>query len=261
MCCAILEPTLKCCLLGLRSEIVQSRRTRRSRQRELSPAAICVPRNWPRPCGGPGTSSESYFIQVRALSACMVRLVRSGKHHGECLSIWAYICWPKLRPYSRPARTGKDPPPIPYCLTAFPMSTRNQIPNALTGLTSNFTPIFQTACDEYKRLTGYDLATHPFSAELDHCNSPDGILHVLGKQSQAFTRSRKRNEKLLAWLSPIVYVLSTFSGTLGEGIGLVSISPLLRHERSPTFVCFLAILTREDNIHGNRCYSHGMTVT
>jgi|SRR6267142_2074198 len=111
----------------------------------------------------------------------------------------------------------------PPSLTAIPMSTHNQTPNAPT---SNFTPIFQTACDEYKRITGHDLATHPFATELDHCNSPDGILHVLGKQSQAFTRSRRRNEKLLAWLSPIVYVLFTFSATLGEGIGLVSISPL-----------------------------------
>jgi hypothetical protein len=107
------------------------------------------------------------------------------------------------------------------------MSTRNQTPNA-PGPASNFTPIFQTACNEYKRLTGHDLATHPFAAELYHCNYPDGILDVLGKQSQSFIRSRRRNEKLLAWLSPIVYVLSTFSGTLGEGIGLVSIS-LLRH--------------------------------
>jgi hypothetical protein len=115
--------------------------------------------------------------------------------------------------------TQRSPP----SLTAIPMSTRDQTPNAST---SNFTPIFQTACDEYKRLTGHDLATHPFATELDHCNSPDGILDVLGKQSQAFATSRKRNEKLLAWLSPIVHVLFTFFATLGEGIGLVSISPL-----------------------------------
>jgi len=106
------------------------------------------------------------------------------------------------------------------------MSTSNQTPNAST---SNFTPIFQTACDEYKKLTGRNLATHPFAAELDHCNSPDGVLDVLGKQLQVFTRSRKHNEKLLAWLNPIACVLFKFSLALGEGIALVSILSLLRH--------------------------------
>jgi hypothetical protein len=146
----------------------------------------------------------------------------------------------------------------PIIAHAIPMSTSNQTPNAPT---SNFTPIFQTACDEYKRLTGDDLATHPFAAELEHCHSPDGILGVLGKQLQAVTRSRKRNAKLLAWLSPIVYVLFTFSTTLGEGIGLVNISSLLRHWLTLIAdTCPSVILTREDNIHGNRCCSHGRTV-
>jgi len=110
------------------------------------------------------------------------------------------------------------PSPFP---TTIPMSMSNQAPNAST---SNFTPIFQAAYDEYKKLTGHDLATHPFAAELDQCDSPHSILGVLRKQSQAFTRSRKGDEKLMAWLNPIVHVLFTFCGTLGEGIGLVSIS-------------------------------------
>jgi hypothetical protein len=149
---------------------------------------------------------------------------------------------------------------LPPSLTPIPMSTCNQTPTG-DASTPNFTPIFQAACNEYKRLTGHSLATHPFATELDQCNSPDGVLDVLGKQSQALTRSRKHNEKLLAWLSPIVYVLFTFSTTLGEGIGLVSILSLLRHELTViAYVCLLAILTREDNIHGNRCYSHGATV-
>ena len=96
----------------------------------------------------------------------------------------------------------------------------NQVPNAST---SNFTPIFQAAYDEYKKLAGHDLATHPFAAELDQCDSPDSILDVLRKQAQAFARSRKGDEKLMAWLNPIVHVLFTFCGSLGEGIGLVSI--------------------------------------
>jgi hypothetical protein len=97
--------------------------------------------------------------------------------------------------------------------------------------TSNFTPIFQTACDEYKRLTRHDLATHPLAAELDPCNSPDNILDVLKKHAQAFTISRKGDERLLAWLNPIVHILFTVSQTLGEHIGQASLSSLCMAKR------------------------------
>lgn len=180
-------------------------------------------RHWARPAAKSGSKCGT----VRASSACLsfcewsdhgqVRVRETSWRIFVLVAVYLLV---KLAPLLTACEEMRRPPPS---LTAIPMSTHNQTPNAPT---SNFTPIFQTACDEYKRITGHDLATHPFATELDHCNSPDGILHVLGKQSQAFTRSRRRNEKLLAWLSPIVYVLFTFSATLGEGIGLVSISPL-----------------------------------
>ena len=107
--------------------------------------------------------------------------------------------------------------PLP---TAVPMSTNTQ-----QNCTSNFITIFQTACDEYQRLTEHDLATHPLAAELDHCSSPDKILDVLKKHAQAFTRLRNGDERLLAWLDPIVHILFTFSQTVGEHIGLVSCRP------------------------------------
>ncbi|KAH9992074.1 hypothetical protein BJV77DRAFT_1144511 [Russula vinacea] len=97
------------------------------------------------------------------------------------------------------------------------MSTSNQ---ASSASASNFTAIFQAAHDEYKKLTGHDLDTHPFASELDSCNSPDVVLNVLQKQAQTCNRSRKGDEKLLEWLNPTVNVLFTFSATLGEGIGL-----------------------------------------
>ena len=99
------------------------------------------------------------------------------------------------------------------------MSTSNQA--AADPLTSNFVPIFNAALDEYKRLTGQDLHTHPFSAAFDTCNSPDTVLVVFQKQAQAFDRFRKGDDKLMKWLTPTVNVLFTLSGTLGEGIGLV----------------------------------------
>jgi hypothetical protein len=97
--------------------------------------------------------------------------------------------------------------------------------------TSNFTRIFQGACDEYQRLTGHNLYTHPFSAEIQSCNSPEGILNVLQQQAQTLNKCRKGDEKLLKCLNPIVNTLFVFSGTLGEGVGLVSLSSLL-HRRA-----------------------------
>ena len=90
--------------------------------------------------------------------------------------------------------------------------------------TSNFTRIFQGACDEYQKLTGHNLYTHPFSAEIQSCNSPEGILNVLQQQAQTLNKYRKGNEKLLKYLNPIVNTLFVFSGTLGEGVGLVGLS-------------------------------------
>ncbi|KAH9966859.1 hypothetical protein BC827DRAFT_1153178 [Russula dissimulans] len=96
------------------------------------------------------------------------------------------------------------------------MSTSNQAHNASS---SKFTTIFQTAYDEYKRLTGQDLNTHPFSDKLDRCRSPDDISNVLREKAQELTRFRE-GDKLLESLNPIVHVLSTFSGSLGECVGL-----------------------------------------
>jgi hypothetical protein len=135
------------------------------------------------------------------------------------------------------------------------MSTSNERPSTSR---SNFNSIFQTACDEYKRLTRFDLATHPFVTELQDCSSPDDVLEVLKEQAQTLTRSRRGDEKLLTWLNPIVYVLFTFSATLGEGIGLVSISHFVSSAVSLSVnIRLLAIFTRQDNFHRHRCSSWG----
>lgn len=102
------------------------------------------------------------------------------------------------------------------------MSSTSNLPSVST---SNFTRIFQEACDEYQKLTGHNLYTHPFSAEIQNCHSPDAILVVLRKQAHTLIKCRKGHEKLLKYLNPIVNVLFIFSGTLGEGVGLVSLCP------------------------------------
>ena len=100
------------------------------------------------------------------------------------------------------------------------MSTSNQTTDHVT---SNFAAIFDAASREYKSLTKKDLATHPLAAAIDGCNSPDPILNIFRKQASAFDKFRNGDDKLMEWLTPIVNILFTFSGTLGEGVGLVSL--------------------------------------
>lgn len=106
------------------------------------------------------------------------------------------------------------------------MSAANQAVGPLQ--IDNFAAIFNAATSEYQRVTGNRLDDHPFSTQLDSCDSPEAVSNVLRTQAQAFGKFGKGNEKLMAWLDPIVHILFTFSDTLGEGIGLVSsfVSPM-----------------------------------
>jgi hypothetical protein len=99
------------------------------------------------------------------------------------------------------------------------MSTSNPTNDASV---SRFSAIFEAASAEYKALTRQDLGTHPFAFAIDSHNTLDSVLDVFRKQAQAFDKFSKANDKLMAWLTPIVNILFTFSATLGEGIGLVS---------------------------------------
>ena len=103
------------------------------------------------------------------------------------------------------------------------MSTSNKTTDPST---SNFAAIFDAASHEYKCLTKKDLATHPLAAAIEGYNSPDAILNVFRKQASAFDKFRKGDDKLMEWLTPIVNILFTFSGTLGEGVGLVTLCSL-----------------------------------
>jgi hypothetical protein len=111
------------------------------------------------------------------------------------------------------------------------MSVRDQATNRSA---SNFTAIFDAASDEFTKLTGQDLSTHPTAAAFESCNSPDAALNVFGTQAHTFDKSGRDNERLWAWLTPTVHILYTFSATLAEGIGLVgsSFSP---HSRASVY--------------------------
>jgi hypothetical protein len=98
------------------------------------------------------------------------------------------------------------------------MSTSNQT----AGPSHKFTAIFEVAKSEYQKVTGKSLDTHTFAAELVGCDSPEAFSNVLQIQAEAFSSFCKRDEKLMKWLRPIVNVLFTVSGTIGEGVGIVS---------------------------------------
>jgi hypothetical protein len=115
----------------------------------------------------------------------------------------------------------------PFPTPTSPLSTTNQTTDLSTA---NFTAIFDAASSEYKTLTKQDLETHPFAAEFENSDSPDSVVNVFRKQAQAFDKFRKGDDKLMAWLTPIVNILFIFSGTLGEGIGIVSIQSFMMYQ-------------------------------
>jgi len=86
----------------------------------------------------------------------------------------------------------------------------------------NFLATFDAALDQYWRVTGQRLDTHTFAARSDNWHSPQTISDALRLGTQALNIFRQGDERLMAWLDPVVDILFTFSATLGERIVLVS---------------------------------------
>jgi len=86
----------------------------------------------------------------------------------------------------------------------------------------NFLATFDAALDQYWRVTGQRLETHVFAARPDNWLSPQTISDALRLGTQALNIFRQGDERLMAWLDPVVDILFTFSATLGERIVLVS---------------------------------------
>jgi hypothetical protein len=163
-----------------------------------------------------------------------------------------YHSCPQPMTYQPTKRFHTSPLPVP----ASPMSTSSQTSNLSTA---NFTAIFNAASIEYRTITKQDLETHPFAAAFEISNSPDTVMIIFRKQAQAFDTFRKGDDQLLTRLTPIVNILLAFSGTLGEGLGLVSIKyfydiSALRHLLS------LAFLTRKDSLHWYWYSSRGQSI-
>ena len=144
------------------------------------------------------------------------------------------------------------------------MSTRNKTTHRHLSI-ANFTAIFEAASNEYRTSTGQDLETHPFAAALEDYNTPDFVLNVYRKQARAFDKFRKVDDKLMAWLTPTVYILFTVSETLGDGISPVSIQlfydiSVLQHPFSQPFSAAKALFTAIGVLLGVSLFPHSSIV-
>jgi len=131
------------------------------------------------------------------------------------------------------------------------MSTNHQVAGP-SG--DNFTAIFNAASTEYYSVTGKRLETHPLAAQIDTCRNPEAVSNLLRTQAQAFSKFRQADEKLMAWLDPMVHILFTFSATLGEGIGLVG---RLIHSALLFLIKFSAFLAGECYLHWDWSLARG----
>ena len=84
----------------------------------------------------------------------------------------------------------------------------------------SFQAILDNALDDYHEQIGVELDKHPFADELQDRGSPDDILKVLEAKANAFKTYRDGNRKLINWLSPVVRVVNTLSGVVGQAVSV-----------------------------------------
>ena len=88
---------------------------------------------------------------------------------------------------------------------------------------SNFQIVINNALKVYKKRTKKDLLSIPLASELQACNSSAAILAVLQQQVKGLEPSQSSDDRRTKWLVPTVKVLYTYSATLEERVGLVSL--------------------------------------
>ncbi|KAH9081537.1 hypothetical protein EDB83DRAFT_2547462 [Lactarius deliciosus] len=80
----------------------------------------------------------------------------------------------------------------------------------------NFKVIFEAALEAYKKKTKQSIESHSLFTQLKTCDSPDTVLDLLRGQVNP-----DADEGFKKWLNPTINVLCAFSGTLGEGVGVI----------------------------------------
>jgi len=175
---------------------------------------------------------------------CRTRLSTALIRYLLCLHV-RYTCSPLLSPSTTVLLSS--PPFLTYPLMSHTQSTSTS--------SSNFQVIFNNALKAYKKRTKKDLLKHPLADQLEACDSPSSILIVLQQQVQDLNESQCNNEWLTKWLDPTVNVLHALSGTLGEGVGLVSIRTWKSSEICMSHICLTGILACKGDLYRCRCPS------
>jgi hypothetical protein len=142
------------------------------------------------------------------------------------------------------------------------MSTVPTVPTTPSTSTSqsNFVSIFNAALESYKRKTKKDLASHPLLPSLQSCESPEAVLTVLRDQVPAFNQSLSGDDAHIKWVAPTVNVLYSFSGTIGQGVGLVIITAFRRVVLRPN-ILFTGIPGSKCNLRRDRRSPFGQCPT
>jgi hypothetical protein len=90
---------------------------------------------------------------------------------------------------------------------------------------SNFITVFGLALRQYNILTGQDLQEHPYAIVFDNCDSHGDALDFFRRKMQVLNYLRGgdeiNRESLIRLITSAIHDLSSFSATLGEGIGLI----------------------------------------
>jgi len=92
--------------------------------------------------------------------------------------------------------------------------------------------LFDTAMQSYEKQTGLKLIDHPLARQLESCHTVESVMNILQHQAWSITGFREDDGKAMRSLKRVVHVLHALSTstTLGEGIGLVRLTQLLRSQ-------------------------------
>jgi hypothetical protein len=87
---------------------------------------------------------------------------------------------------------------------------------------STFQALFNAALQDYKDKTGNSLADHPFTRQLQECDSVESVFIILEDQARVFRKFRDHG-KLINSLKCLagIFCSSFITTVLGEGIDLV----------------------------------------
>jgi len=112
---------------------------------------------------------------------------------------------------------------------------------------SNFTALFESALEEYAKLTGKPWAEHPLAKQLEQCYSLESILDALQGQAQSVTRSRGGDSRIVKSLKSAISILYTLStnNTLCDAIS-VPFPPA-----KPIFIAFAVLLGAANDVNAS----------